>query len=864
MRSYRPRGLVVAASLSFSLAPLPIHGGSDPVTTAFTYQGTLLDDGAVPTGSYDFLAGLYDSPTSLVPVTLALVFEDVAVAEGLFQLELDFGYQFYGERRWLEIGVRDGGSTGDFEPLLPRQELTATPNAQFATTSLWFHLLGKPEGFDDDVDDDLLDALPCAVGEVPILTESGWDCATYAGGGGGGWQLTGNAGTIPGSHFLGTTDEAPMELRASGERALFLQLAFAGPAGSFNILAGASASDPGLQGVTIAGGGTFEVRNLARSNFGTIGGGGSNEVGIAGEPYLGAAATIAGGWDNEADAACAAIGGGSLNRAGGNGAAVGGGMENQALGAAAVVGGGLENAAHGAYSTIGGGGTASWAIGNLVWSDYGTIGGGGSNEVGVEGGEAGENAFATIGGGRRNRADSLGATIGGGELNWVNGEYGTVGGGGPIPDEPFPSGNTVYDDYGSILGGSGNRVSGSFSSILGGRLNDTGTDYSTIAGGQNNVAGDLFWTGTEPTHAAVGGGQGNRAFGGHGTVGGGQNNHCDGDWCTIGGGGNNEASGLMSSIAGGSNHVCHGENCAIGGGSQNEAAGDHAGVASGGANRALGDFAFVAGGSLNTASGTPSLVAGGSRNVASGDYAAVGGGSENQATGSYAVVAGGELSVAGGLRAAVSGGENNLASGDASAIPGGTNNIAGCLNCFAAGSYAHAIHQGSFVWAEHTSATHVPSPAEYTFSVQASGGVWLGTDRSPSIPVGVFLNTSTGGYLSSTGAWTNSSDRNRKEGFAAVDGAALLAKVRALPVTTWSYIGDPTGARHLGPMAQDFHAAFGLGQDEVSIATVDTAGVALAAIQELARRTDELERALAAIAALERRLAALEARGGAR
>ena len=81
-------------------------------------------------------------------------------------------------------------------------------------------------------------------------------------------------------------------------------------------------------------------------------------------------------------------------------------------------------------------------------------------------------------------------------------------------------------------------------------------------------------------------------------------------------------------------------------------------------------------------------------------------------------------------------------------------------------------------------------------------------------------------------SWINASDRNLKQGFAGVDAQAVLARVAALPVQTWSYKAQPE-QKHLGPVAQDFHAAFGLGADDVSIATVDESGVALAAIQGL-------------------------------
>jgi hypothetical protein len=96
------------------------------------------------------------------------------------------------------------------------------------------------------------------------------------------------------------------------------------------------------------------------------------------------------------------------------------------------------------------------------------------------------------------------------------------------------------------------------------------------------------------------------------------------------------------------------------------------------------------------------------------------------------------------------------------------------------------------------------------------------------------------------------SDRNAKEGFEAVDPRAVLAAVTRLPIERWSYKGEV--ARHLGPMAQDFAAAFGLGADDRHIFTLDAAGVALAAIQGL----HTLARAQQArLEALERELMAL-------
>ncbi len=98
----------------------------------------------------------------------------------------------------------------------------------------------------------------------------------------------------------------------------------------------------------------------------------------------------------------------------------------------------------------------------------------------------------------------------------------------------------------------------------------------------------------------------------------------------------------------------------------------------------------------------------------------------------------------------------------------------------------------------------------------------------------------TGGAYCDGTTWQNGSDRNGKENFAAINPRAVLEKVSALPITEWKYKVEADGTEHLGPMAQDFHAAFGLnGPDDKHIATVDEEGVALAAIQGLNQKLDE-------------------------
>ena len=104
------------------------------------------------------------------------------------------------------------------------------------------------------------------------------------------------------------------------------------------------------------------------------------------------------------------------------------------------------------------------------------------------------------------------------------------------------------------------------------------------------------------------------------------------------------------------------------------------------------------------------------------------------------------------------------------------------------------------------------------------------------------------------------SDRNAKENFTPLDARSILAKVAALPVSEWKYKSE-SGARHIGPVAQDFQAAFQLSADDTHISSVDEGGVALAAIQGLNEKLEvELQRQRAENAALKQRLEKLEQR----
>ena len=249
--------------------------------------------------------------------------------------------------------------------------------------------------------------------------------------------------------------------------------------------------------------------------------------------------------------------------------------------------------------------------------------------------------------------------------------------------------------------------------------------------------------------------------------------------------------------------------------------------------------ATIAGGTNNLVDdgAYESTISGGSGNeVQSGanDCTIAGGAANQVATGvDDATIGGGDYNQAAGPAATVSGGEFNTAEGYAATVPGGAGNVAGGDYSFAAGGGANATNTGAFVWAD-SSPYLFNSTNDNEFAVRATGGVRFvsGLNASGNPSSGVRL--AVGG-----GSWSSLSDRDSKENIRAVDAGEILSRLVALPIAAWNYRSQDPVVRHLGPMAQDFAAAFGLGEDERHITTIDEEGVALAAIQGLNRKVEE-------------------------
>ena len=148
--------------------------------------------------------------------------------------------------------------------------------------------------------------------------------------------------------------------------------------------------------------------------------------------------------------------------------------------------------------------------------------------------------------------------------------------------------------------------------------------------------------------------------------------------------------------------------------------------------------------------------------------------------------------------------------------------------------------------------TDFNSVAANEFAARANGGVRFVTNSGTGAGVGL-----TSGDTS----WNVLSAKSSKENFSAIDSVDVLEKVASLPVQRWNYTHQDDSIQHIGPFAEDFHAAFGLhGADNRTISSQDLDGVALAAIQGLNMKLEsDIAILLAQNAALAKRLNDLEA-----
>ncbi len=651
--------------------------------------------------------------------------------------------------------------------------------------------------------------------------------------------------------------------------------------GFFNRIAEDSSS------ATIAGGENGAIGTNARAA--AIGGGSQNRIG-SGAEY----ANINGGFVNRigTNAVCSTIGGGSGNLVGNDSeyalvaggtaneigtnspyAAISGGAGNRVLGEApdSTIAGGRANIVNRGATNAFAAGRSAWAAhaGTFVWADL-------SSPFSL---------FAST------RANQFSARAAGGV------RFETAGTGMTLDGQPVVAGSV---GPGQLTDGAVTEAKLADNAINGAKIADGSIQPADVAlatfdttfwraGGNAGTAAGTHFVGTTDNQALEFKVNGQRALRLEPTgvphnpnvIGGSILN-------TVGAG----SEGVT--IAGGSFNVV-GTNSAFGtiGGGSNNRIGTNSfnSTIAGGSEHSImsrSPYATIAGGRLNDIDTNSA-------------FSSIGGGFDNNVASSsrLATIAGGQLNTIGTNSPAstIGGGDSHkiAPNSEFATIPGGFRNSATNF-AFAAGTQAKANHTGAFVWAD-SQPVDFPSTTNNQVRFRASGGLEVvGGSSAPALKfsaarvgdfnasVGLALNTNASGNsapalrvvnqggnsqegalsvsaagtgfiakfgnssvfvstLTTNGTWSAlafnpTSDRAAKENFTAVKPIEVLEKVAALPMARWTYKAAP-GVEHLGPVAQDFHAAFGLnGDDDKHIATVDADGVALAAIQGLNEKVE--------------------------
>ena len=766
---------------------------------AFTYQGRLISGGSPASGTYNLTFTLFSTNSGGAPAAGPAAVNNVVVTNGLFTAQVDFGPGvFAGTNNWLEIGVATNGA-GSYSTLAPRQELTPTPYAIYAEAVNASGVSGTYAN--------------------PVTFNNGanmFDGTFYGEFLGGDFiggifsgQFLGDGSGILNLNASQLTSGTVPDARLAGNLARTNQVW---------LLSGNAGTTPGVnfigttdnQALELHVNGLRAVRLEPVTNTNIL----SVVNVIGGSPYNSVASGVAG----------ATIGGGgaatysgmpAANHVLGDFNAIGGGWDNTTGSTnfdvtEATVAGGAHNVASGITSAIGGGAN------NLADGNNATVAGGLQNRanyhafVGSGYANSADGAEAMIGSGRLNtvQTNTIFCVIGGGYANTIQGNNyeggATIGGGGQ---------NTILPT--SVFEGNNPFGNSSFSTIGGGYLNQVLSNavYSAIGGGLRNSVQ------LNDPYAVVGGGLRNTNGGFASVIGGGQqNNTSGGDGAVIGGGYFNANGGSAGTLGGGASNV-------IGYGA------DHATISGGGGNMIVGSvtlsvFDTIGGGQNNTILTNTSfdVIGGGQQNTNSGSYSTIGGGFDNSVS---------------NLAATIPGGYENIASGNVS---------------FAAGEYAQATNNGAFVWSD-ASGQVTASATDNSVTMRASGGFRFFTSSA---------NPSPGAYLAPfASSWTTLSDRNAKKDFAAVNCQAVLDKLARVPIEKWHYKWESSGATpNLGPMAQDFKAAFYPGRDDKGITTLEFDGVELAAIQGLNQKVEEqraeLQQKQTELEELEQRLETLE------
>lgn len=575
------------------------------------------------------------------------------------------------------------------------------------------------------------------------------------------------------------------------------------------------------------------------------------------------------GSNNVARAVGSSILGGDGNTVSGAQSSVAGGQANQVQTQNSFVGGGGNNiigggSGAGSFAVIGGG------IGNQLLADHTFIGGGQSNVV--------SDINSSVVGGNGNTVQAKYSVVSGGVNNLIAPAafgYGFIGGGGG-----FGTGNRVLADYGAIVGGQSNAVSASASYGLvgGGSNNVVSASYGVIAGGSSNAVSASF--------GVVAGGQSNRVTGIYGTVGGGQSNSASASHAAVLGGIGNAATGIRAVVVGGGSNSASGDNSIAGGINSRVNTGSTGGMALGSSNTvnanagpsfALGFSNTTGGGGTLTRSGVASGVVGGANTAVGRSTYAFGFTNLLDSENLELVTTGGRNSVSAQQFGIVSGFSNSVTVSDLT-LPSNNPVVMGVANRVVAGDqpvvygYANIVSQGT------GSSTYTPPVGVIAIgnsnTVQATDGVALGKgalvlpDHTGAMVISTgqvvpsnaplsFTSVFDGGYqlyssnnlvngvklAAGQGSWSTLCAAETKDLLGRVKPSLGLRGIRRVPVHQFRYKADTGHTLHIGPTANDFHAAFsGLRpqRDPQRIETLELDSALLLAVQALDKRVRSL------------------------
>ena len=380
----------------------------------------------------------------------------------------------------------------------------------------------------------------------------------------------------------------------------------------------------------------------------------------------------------------------------------------------------------------------------------------------------------------------------------------------------------------------------------------------------------------------------------------------------------------LGTVIGGSSNRANGPKSVIIGGAANTATARIATIITGAANTVTGQGAGIITGYQNSNAGFDSVIVSGARGeiVSGASRSTILAGLDNTiaATASQAFIGAGSGNTVSGARSGILCGNSHTLAGSDSAILSGASKQDRCRSRPVGGRGRGGDHQprrACFVWNAGEGALATTANGQFLIGVTNGVGVNVQDPRAPLHVTGGNRISRRGGgefiagefpsriaidgddiqrhegnrpgdlYLNRYGGdvvvgspgfalvvatdliigstFSVNSDRNLKDDFREVDNEEILDRLTDLPLSTWKFKASQS-RRHIGPMAQDFHAAFDglldLRSDDTTIAPIDEIGVALGAIQALGAKSEEKDRRIAELETetleLRRRLEALE------